>query len=169
MAAVLACGKGAVLSHRTAAVLWRLLKPNDAPIEVSVPSTSGRAERPGIRLHRRISLAPRELTERLGIPVTTPAKTIIDLRHAVMPAELRRAVRQAEVFGMQTGLEPETVPTRSELEDRFLQLCRRHRLARPEVNVRVGLYEVDFLWREQRLIVEADGYRFHRGSQGEKT
>jgi very-short-patch-repair endonuclease len=165
MAAVLACGDGAVLSHRTAAVLYRLLKPNGAPIDVSVPSTSGRAKRSGIHLHRHISLVPTDVTERLGIPVTTPAKTIVDLRHAVRPAELRRAIRQAEVLGMETGLEPHTVPTRSELEDRFLGLCRRHRLPPPEINVRVGPHEVDFLWREQRLIVETDGYRFHRGSQ----
>lgn len=165
MAAVLACGKGAVLSHRTAAVLWGLLKPYGGAIDVSVPSTSGRAKQPGISLHRRISLVRADETERRGIPVTTPAKTIVDLRHAVTPAELRRAIRQAEVFGMQTGLSPVTVPTRSELEDRFLALCRRHRLPPPEVNVRIGPYEVDFLWRSRRLIVETDGYRYHRGSQ----
>src|ERR1700755_668726 len=67
-------------------------------------------------------------------------------------------------MGLPTGLEP-TAPTRSELEDRFLRLCRRHRLPMPEVNVRFGPYEVDFLWRSQRLIVETDGYRFHRGAQ----
>ena len=54
-------------------------------------------------------------------------------------------------------------PTRSELERRFLRLCRRHRLPTPEVNVRIGPFIVDFLWRDRALIVETDGYRFHRG------
>lgn len=55
--------------------------------------------------------------------------------------------------------------TRSELERRFLALCRRHRLPAPEVNARVGRFEVDFLWREQRVVVETDGFQFH-GSKG---
>jgi very-short-patch-repair endonuclease len=166
MAAVLACGPGAVLSHRSAANLWRLLPAQDEPIEVSVRTNGGRKRRPGIRIHRTLTLSPTGwCIGRSAIPVTTPARTIADLRRVAAPAELRRAIRQAEVFGMQTGLEQSTAPTRSELEDRFLALCRRQRLPRPEVNVRVGPYEVDFLWREQGLIVETDGYRFHRGSQ----
>jgi very-short-patch-repair endonuclease len=95
--------------------------------------------------------------------VTTPAQTIADLQGAVSHAQHRRAVRQAEVFGLATGLAAGEA-TRSELEDLFLRLCRRHHLPTPEVNVRVGGHEVDFLWRPQRLIVETDGYRFHRGS-----
>jgi very-short-patch-repair endonuclease len=82
----------------------------------------------------------------------------------VSPAQHRRAIRQAEVQGLQTGLKA-TEPTRSELEHLFLRLCERHRLPMPEVNVRVGPYEVDFLWRAELLIVETDGYRYHRGSQ----
>lgn len=75
----------------------------------------------------------------------------------------RRAIRQAEVLGLATGV-VSSEPTRSELEDRFLELCRRHRLPPPEVNVRIHHLEVDFLWRRERLIVETDGYRFHRGA-----
>jgi hypothetical protein len=165
MAAVLACGPGAVLSHRSAACLWRLLPAVEETIDVSVPTDGGRKRRSGIRIHRTLAMAPRSCTSRKGIPVTAPERTIADLRRVVTPAVLRRAIRQAETFGMQTGLGAKTVATRSELEDRFLGLCWRHRLPAPEVNVWIDRYEVDFLWREQRLIVETDGYRFHRGSQ----
>lgn len=164
MAAVLACGEGAVLSHRSAAGLWRLLEPREGSIEVSVPTTAGRKRREGIRIHRRASLDTGSVTRRRNVPVTTPARTIADLRGAVSAAQLRRAIRQAEVLGLPTGLEP-PAPTRSELEDLFLRLCQRHRLPAPEVNARVGRYEVDFLWRPRRLIVETDGYRYHRGAQ----
>jgi very-short-patch-repair endonuclease len=79
------------------------------------------------------------------------------------PEEYRRGIRQAEVRGLPTGLAVRPAPTRSELEDRFLALCRHHRLPEPEVNVRIGAVTVDFLWRERRLVVETDGYRYHRG------
>lgn len=165
MAAVLACGEGAVLSHRSAAVLWRLLAPANGAIDVSVPTASGRKHRSGIRIHRRPSLSPDSVMRRRGIPVTTPTQTIADLRGSVSAARLRRATRQAEVLGLRTGLDRTPDPTRSELEHLFLRLCHRHRLPTPEVNVRIGSHTVDFLWREQRVVVETDGYRYHRGSQ----
>jgi Protein of unknown function (DUF559)/Transcriptional regulator, AbiEi antitoxin len=165
MAAVLACGEGALLSHRSAAALWKLLDPTAGPIEVSVPTTSGRTRKAGIRLHRGISLASRSGTRRFGIPVTTPAQTIADLEGTVPAPQLRRAIRQAEVLGWRTGLERTAEATRSELEHLFLRLCERHGIPAPEINVRVGPHEVDFLWREQRLVAETDGYRYHRGSQ----
>jgi very-short-patch-repair endonuclease len=164
MAAVLACGAGAVLSHLSAAHLWRLLDSRGGAIHVSVPGAGGRARRRGVRVHRRRSLDAETVTCRHNIPVTTPAQTIADLKRLTSPAQLRQAIRQAEVLGRRTGLQA-TEPTRSELEHLFLRLCEHHRLQMPEVNVRVGPYEVDFLWREQRLIVETDGYRYHRGSQ----
>jgi very-short-patch-repair endonuclease len=105
------------------------------------------------------------VTRRREIPVTNPARTIDDLRPLVSPAEFRRAVRQAEVQGLRTGLEPRKRKTRSELEEIFLALCRKHRLPTPEVNVRVGPRELDFLWRDHRVAVETDGYKFHRGNQ----
>lgn len=82
-----------------------------------------------------------------------------------MPQELRRAIRQANVLGLPIDdLDGEKKDrTRSDLERDFLRLCRRHHLPMPEVNVRVGPYLVDFLWRDRRLIVETDGYRYHRG------
>jgi len=103
------------------------------------------------------------MTRHRGIPVTTPARTIADLRTLVSVRELRRAIRQAEVFGLPTGQEVKSDRTRSELEFQFLQLCKRHGLPRPEVNVRIGSLTVDFLWEEAKLIVETDGYQYHRG------
>jgi very-short-patch-repair endonuclease len=94
--------------------------------------------------------------------VTTPARTLADLRRVAAPEEVRRAIRQADILGYMTG-EMATEFTRSELERLFLRLCRRHRLPAPEVNARHGRFVVDFLWRDQRLVVETDGYRFHRG------
>jgi len=162
-AAVLACGSGAALSHRSAAELWGLLRREGGPIHVSVPTTSGRKRRRGIDLHRCGSLAAADVTGRLGIRVTTPARTIADLRGSVPDSHRRRAIRQAEVMGLNTGL-ASVAGTRSELEDRFLRLCARHRIPHPEVNVRVGGWEVDFLWRDERVVVETDGYQFHRGA-----
>jgi very-short-patch-repair endonuclease len=164
---------GAAVSHRSAAELWGLLPPRDAPADVSIPGNGGRATRRGIRMHRSLSLVPAHVTLCEGIPVTTPARTISDLRCAasgqyglrgrVSSKELRRAIRQADVLDLPIGSPPEWDRSRSDLERDFLRLCRRHRLSAPEVNVRVGRYLVDFLWRERRLVVETDSYLYHRG------
>jgi hypothetical protein len=103
LAAVLACGEGAVLSHRSAAELWRLLDPKPGPVHVTLPTNAGRRQRNGLRIHRSPHL-------------------------------------------------PNTATT-------------RHRIALPEVNVRIGPFTVDFLWRSQGLVVETDGYAAHRGRQ----
>lgn len=170
---------GAAVGHRSGACLWKLLPVRHHPIDVIVTGSSGKARRPGIRVHRSGTLVPAEVTLRHGIPVTTPARTISDLRRATserwpgaIPArELRRAIRQAGVLGLPIG-DQSAIPgwpgddrTRSDLELDFLRLCRRHRLPAPEVNVRVGRCLVDFLWRERRLIVETDGYVYHRGEE----
>lgn len=163
-AATMAGGDAAVLSHRSAASLWELLPNHEtSDIEISVPGDSGRRRRAGIRLHRCPSLLQEHVTRRLGIPVTTPSRTLSDLRGAVSPQELRRAQRQADVLGLPLGSSASSDGTRSELEHRFLELCRKHRLPAPEVNVRVGSLVVDFLWPSRDLIVETDGYRYHRG------
>jgi len=186
MAGVLACGEGAVLSHGSAAALWGLLKPINGPIHVSIPSTSGRSKRQGIQTHRCLSLAPPSPTEpspspsypagrggrrgrlltthRANIPTTTVPRTIEDLRASSLPEYLvRRAIRQAELKGHHLeGIE--TDRTRSDLESAFLALFVAHRIPPPEVNPKIGRYEVDFLWRENNLIVEADTFTYHRGS-----
>jgi very-short-patch-repair endonuclease len=186
MAAVLACGEDAVLSHASAAVLWELLKPIDGPVHVSIPTTSGRKSRRGIRLHRCLSLTPpprepspspslpseggrgrRLTTRRHNIPVTTVPRTIQDLRASSLlsPRLLRRAIRQAELRGHHLhGVESDR--TRSDLEALFLDVIRPHRelIPHPEVNVKLGRYEVDFFWRRHRLVVEIDSFTYHRGS-----
>jgi very-short-patch-repair endonuclease len=163
-AATLALGDGAALSHRSAAELWGMFAPRSGSIDVTVRSRTGRARRAGIRLHRSFSLTGAVTTPRDGIAVTRPQRTLTDLRRVVAADELRDAIRAAEIAGMPIGDYAKlTERTRSELELRFLYLVRRRRLPEPEINVRVGPYLVDFLWRSQRLVVETDGERFHRG------
>lgn len=183
MAAVLAIGGGprsggsvlehwgAAVSYRSALSLWGLLPTNQAPCDVIVAGNGGRARRAGIRVHRSLTLVPRDVTLHRGIPVTTPGRTIADLRGAISTRrrsaiathELRKAIRQANVLGLPIGHRDAKVRTRSDLEAHFLRLCRRHRLPPPEVNVRLGPCLVDFLWRERRLVVETDSYLYHRG------
>jgi very-short-patch-repair endonuclease len=184
LAAVLAIGRGAggegglvltywgaAVSHRSAACLWELLPTTDGPVDVIVAGDSGRAKRAGIRVHRSLTLVATDVILRHGIPITTPARTIADLRLATsegrpgaLPAqELRRAIRQANVLGLPVDAKSNGDRTRSDLERDFLRLCRHHRLPPPEVNVSVGAYLVDFLWRKRRLVVETDSYLYHRG------
>jgi len=166
MAAVLACGKRAVVSHRSAAALWNLLQPESATIEISVPGTGGKGKHAGIKIHRSRTLTDALVTRRNGIPVTRPARTVSDLRRVLSAADLRRTIRQADVFGFRIDeSDGQSDGTRSELEHLFLRLCRRHGLVMPEVNVQIDSFLVDFLWNERRLIVETDGYRFHSGRE----
>ena len=161
MAAVLAIGGRATLSHRSAAALWKIL-PSTEAIEVTVPGNGGRHRRNGIRLHRSRTLSPADPTRRAGIPVTKPARTLADLRRVLPAAEFTRAVRQAEYLPLPLGEVLAADHTRSEPEANFLSLCRRHRLPQSEVNVRVDRFLVDFLWRDAHLIAELDGWDFHR-------
>jgi putative AbiEi antitoxin of type IV toxin-antitoxin system/uncharacterized protein DUF559 len=164
MAAVLAYGTGAVLSHRAAAAAWRLLPDQPgAPVDISVPNDTGKKIRRGIRLHRCPSLDPKAVTRHRRIPITTPARTVLDLSRVATPVEVRRARRQAAVLGLRIDGESKDDVTRSELEFLFLELCRRYRLPLPEVNIWIAGVFVDFTWRERRLIVETDGYHYHRG------
>jgi hypothetical protein len=163
MAAVLASGNGAALSHRSAASLWGLLRPHSGPIEVVSRTRSGRSPRTGILLHRPRTLRAYEIVSRHRIPVTTPARTIDDLRDAVPARDWRRAVRQAELAKMRLNPQVKTDRTRSDLEQDFLRICLTGGLPRPEVNVKVGRWTVDSLWRAERLAVEVDSYLYHRG------
>ena len=173
MAAVLACGDGAVLSHLSAAELWgirrRVRRPLGAdgrgevdPVHVTSPSTAGKRRQHGIVLHRSSTLVAGDCTRREGIPVTKPGRTLADLRSLLSPAQFSAAVREAQFLGLPLGDGFATDGTRTELEDRMLALCRRHRLPRPAVNAKVDRYEVDFLWRSERVIVEVDGWAAHR-------
>jgi very-short-patch-repair endonuclease len=162
MAAVLAFGHGAVLSHRSAATLWGI-GPATQLVEVTVPNKAGRKKRKGIRVHRSLTLSPADVTRRAGIPVTKPARTPTDLRRVLPGNEFDAALRQAEYLCLPVGDRLAPDGTRSEFEARFLALCRRHRLPQPEVNVHVDRFVVDLLWRRERLIVELDGWESHRG------
>ena len=146
MAAVVACGEGALLSHLSAAMLWGMLKSRQAAVHVSVPTPGGRARRKALHVHRCATLSPSHARLRSNIPVTSPARTLWDLRRVAPGDEFRRALRQAEFLRLPIH-ELEADRTRSELERRFLALCRRARLPAPEVNVRVGAFLVDLLWR----------------------
>jgi very-short-patch-repair endonuclease len=170
MAAVLACGEGTVLSHFSAAELWGVRRrarrlwdagvPGIPPVDVTVPTDSGRARRTGIRLRRSRTLSSAECTQRDGIPVTKPSRTLADIRPLVSPAQFNAAVREAEYLGLPLS-EVRTDHTRSELEAKFLRLLRRHRLPQPVVNVQLDRFIVDFLWPDARLVVELDGWRGH--------
>ncbi len=177
MAAVLACGEGSALSHQTAPAVWDLRRVGSGVIHVTVPGDSGRKRRPGIKLHRSATLTARDVTTVRGLPVTTVARTIIDLSRTLSRDDLEelvhraddrglvdftdlRAARSASLRAVLRAFDP--APTRSALERRFLKLCREHGIRRPEVNAFIEGYLVDFVWRDRRLIVEVDGYEHHR-------
>ena len=179
MAAVLACGEGAVLSHRCAAMLWGLIPWGPAQPEVTVPGQRGR-KHAGITVHRP-ALEAEEVTIVDGIPVTTVARTLIDLADVVSRRTLERAFDKAEYLRLDcSGLrvvphrkgapllaavlaehQPGTSLTKSELEERMLALCRQNNLPPPEVNHHAEEREVDFVWRAHNLIVETDGWAAH--------
>ena len=186
LAAVLACGPRAVLSHRAAAAVWRLLG-NDELAEVTTP---GRRVGPRqVRLHRTRRLEADDVTEVRGIPITSVARTIVDLAEVVPMRALQRAVHEAEVLGV---LDRDATlhalarvpgrrrrrrvlgalgshapdPTNSAFTAAFLALCERHGLPRPSTGVYLDtgewLAEVDCLFPRERVIVELDGEQVHR-------
>jgi very-short-patch-repair endonuclease len=175
MAAVLAGGAGAVLSHDSAAAAWDIRPVGAGAIHVTIPRTTGRDRRPGLRIHRSVTLRPEDTTVHRGIPITDPHRTLHDLARTLKSRPLEQAVNRAERLIDWTRLKRSAPPslqavlqrystthTRSELEERFLRLCDDHGIPRPETNTRIEGYEVDFVWRDRRLIVEVDGYEHHR-------
>ena len=164
LAAVLAAGDGAVLSHTSAAALWEFLRPIQGPAHVTVAAAVRRKSRPGLQIHRSRTLTPSHVTRRHGIAVTTAARTIEDIRGAVEPYLFRRALRQAELAGHRVPHLSVTKRSRSDLELLFLALCEDHGLPRPLVNHRVHGHLVDFYWPRHRLVVETDSWTYHRGS-----
>ena len=172
MAAVLACGEGAVLSHRSAGALWQLLNHD------GIPDVTTRTHRrvPGVRTHESAHTA--DVTIHRRIPVTTPARTLADLAHTLTPQDLTRAVREAEfkrLFHLPSMLAvldhrpskqlsqllADLNPTQSHLEDRLLTLCAQQGLPTPRAQQHVQGRRVDFLWPQHHLIVETDGYEAH--------
>jgi very-short-patch-repair endonuclease len=182
MAAVLAYGEGALLSHYPAAVLWGLRPAPAHTMHVTVVA-SGLTSRDGIGAHRTRHLHPADATRQHGIPVTSPARTLLDLAATASAKTLARATDEARIHRLVTdgslneqferypahrgiralthAIETEPRLTRSEAERRLLELIRAARLPDPQTNVLVDRYEVDFLWPEHHLVVEVDGYAFH--------
>jgi very-short-patch-repair endonuclease len=184
MAAVLACGEGAVVSHECAASIYGVLNPRPGPVDITLPGRSNRS-RSGIRLHRTRSLERVDVRYRFRISLTAPARTLIDLARVLSAAELQRACEEAQVrrlvtlaelrsaldrspgrrgtAAMRALLEHDSPPalTRSEAEARLLALLRAADLTPTATNTRVGRHEVDFVWRRQRLVVEVDGFAYH--------
>jgi very-short-patch-repair endonuclease len=164
LAAVLAGGEEAVLSHTSAAALWQYIRPIRGPVHLTLDAAVRRRPRPGLHFHRSRTLSRGDITRRHGIAVTIPARTIEDLRGDVEPYLFRRALRQAELAGHRVPHLSATRRTRSDLELLFLALCDEHGLPRPLVNHRVHGHLVDFHWPEHHLAVETDSWEYHRGS-----
>jgi very-short-patch-repair endonuclease len=187
LAAVFASGEGAMLSHQAAGELWRLQpRRNGRAIDVIVPKSSGRRPRTDIGIHRVTDLRPQERAFHCRIPVTTPARTLLDLATILPRRKLERAMDEAERLGICTQDDLEEIvsahfgragtgalrtllsehragstATRNDFEERFLALCRRYRLPQPDVNVPLLDYVVDFLWAGASLVVEVDGRASH--------
>jgi hypothetical protein len=187
LAAVLACGAGAVLSHRSAAAHWGLLATEQTRIDVTAPRS--RDGVPGIRLHTSRSLDARDTTTREGIPITTIARTLLDLAATVPEGRLERALAQAErlqlydhcaitdllarssghrgkgALARATRQTPHL--TRSELEVAFRKLVHRAGLPEPLGNFILDApdhprLEVDFYFPTRNLVVEIDGWDTHK-------
>jgi very-short-patch-repair endonuclease/predicted transcriptional regulator of viral defense system len=180
LAAVLACGPGAVLSHGSAAQLWGLPWRQKGRIDVTVPGTGGRRRRRLVVVHRS-PLPADEVATKDGISVTSPSRTLVDLADYGRRRALERAIDEAAFLRLDsTGVvprqgrrgkglladvlarhEPGSTRTKSNLEEAMLAMCRAHELPQPEVNADAEGYESDFVWRGQRLIVEADSRAAH--------
>jgi hypothetical protein len=185
MAAVLAYGARAALSHTSALALWDLRPSADSKIDVTVMTRNGLAARDGIRLRRCATTSGGQVTVHRAIRVTTIARTLLDGAAILTPAAIARTVERAEIRGLfdltavqhTLDLHPthrgarrlataidlfrDTEISRSELEVRFLALCDARGLPRPLVNHIVEGEEVDFSWPDRRLLVETDGRETH--------
>jgi very-short-patch-repair endonuclease len=184
VAALLACGEGALISHRSAAYLWGLLDVQQQRVEVTLVGRRCRAK-DAIQIHHVAAIDDRDVRRKGALWLTSPARTLIDLAAEASDAELDRLVAQARVkdllskgalesallrAGRRRGtakmralLRSDVGPalTRSEAERRMRRLLREAGLVQPKANVQAAGYEVDFLWPRERVILEVDGYRFH--------
>lgn len=184
MAAVLACGHGAVLSHRSAAALWGIAAARGRTVDISVPFAM-RGHPPEVRMHRRYGWRRGDRAAHRGIPVTSPVRTLLDLAVDMTPEQIERAVSDADrldlvdpeqlhdaigayrgergVARLRAVLERRTFRlTDSELERRFLRLIETAGLPTPRTGVRLNGFKVDFFWPDLALVVETDGLRYHR-------
>jgi very-short-patch-repair endonuclease len=186
MAAVLAGGAQAVLSHRAAAAVWELRPFPGGSIDVTVLARS-RGQTGPIQYHGARRLHPEDRSVVDGIPVTSPYRTLLDFAEIARPQQLRLAVEAADRLELldgrkldslyvrsrgRRGLKPLRAAvaelrgpapwTQSALERKFLALIREHGLPEPRCNVLVEGFLVDCWWPQPRLVIEVDGYRFHK-------
>lgn len=189
MAAVLSCGEGALLSHFSAAALWKIGIEGER-IEVSVPA-SRLPRRPEIAVHRRAKTRGCDRAIRDRIPVTSPIRTLVDLATRLRPSQLERAVNEADKLDLvdagslsgelhayvgEPGIpalrdllgEGEFQLTDSQLERRFLPIARKAGLPEPQTGAIVCGFKVDFFWPQLGLVVETDGLRYHRTAAEQK-
>lgn len=180
-AAAMACGTGAVVSHRSAAEMLGLLPKIAGEVHVTVVARNPRAQ-PGIRLHRAKAFARGELTKMRGIPLTSVARTIADLaatesaqdvERALQEALYRRVVTPAAVLAVLAreprrkgarvvrALLSDSRMTRSEKERALLKLIDAAQLPKPLTNVRLHGYLADVYWPAHRLVLEFDGWQAH--------
>jgi very-short-patch-repair endonuclease len=184
-AAILACGDRAVISHRSAAFLWGMIERRPAEVDVTLVGRRCRAKE-GIRLHLLSQIDERRDVRCVeNLPITSPARTLVDLAAASTTAELERALNEARAqrlvndgqlrgvltrAGRRPGTallrkllinETESGFTRKEAERLMRRLLHDADLAQPHCNAKIRGMEVDFCWAEQRLIVEVDGFQFH--------
>ena len=185
-AAVLAVGEDSYLSHHSATAFWGMTPPPRGDVQVTLVDRDAGRRRPGIEVHQVQGLDRRDVTRRLGIPVVTAARALLDIapdlsdrqlermfdsglkerrfsRHAVAEVVARNprrpgATRLAALAATEGRF---STVTRSRPEETLLALVRAGGLPEPEVNVVLGPYIVDFLWRAEGLVVEVDGYEFH--------
>lgn len=188
MAAVLACGEGAVLSHRAAAHKLRLVRGAAPPPEVTVPTTAHR-RRPGIVIHRVKTLHPLDASDLDGIPITTVPRILLDLAPTSTPEKLTRMCHEAWIHH---GAGPDRIDaciarnphkpgaaklrraqradvTLSDLERQFLTLLTDHRLPLPRTNVDHAGDKVDCHWPDHNLTIELLSYRFHASRRAFET
>jgi very-short-patch-repair endonuclease len=172
IAAVLACGPGATLSHRSAAQLWGLIRYFGA-IEITAPT---KRTRPGLIVHRH-RLTDADVTTHWGVRTTTAARTLTDLARTLSPAALTRAVNDARLnrhlslddLPARLRHRQTPRPTRSAFEDAFRIFCARHRLPQPHINAIVAGYEVDAYWSEKKLVAELDGEDYHQDFEADRA
>lgn len=163
MAAVLAAGPGAVLSHDSALALFGLRAWPRQP-HVIAPR---RVRRPGIVAHRSKTLTRAETTMWLGVPTTRAARAIADMGGRLTPTQRVRLTNRGRLERLISAAEAEALlghrrnPTRSGLEDRFQAFVERHHLPQPLTNEYVGGFEVDAYWPDHRFIVELDDEATH--------
>jgi very-short-patch-repair endonuclease len=185
-AALLACGPGAVLSHHSAVTLWQLRPGEARPVHVTIPKDRGRPTLAGVKVHRSITLTPADVRIHHGLPVTSPARAILDAAATLPDREVERLLDEAlfarrlltrreiadvlnragnhpgraclaRVFRAHTA----STDTESKPAEALFRLIRAARLPEPQLQVSILDYRLDFYWPELRLAVEVDAYGTH--------